>query len=775
MKPIKKFLFLLCIFYACSAMCQTRDENLKFGDDAFADGDYYSASTYYFSILQQDTSDVSIAFKYAESCRLFNDYKSSEKWYAYVSNSSKSKEYPLALFYLALMNKSNGRYSEARNNFYSYYNAHKSDDNYFKKKAKKLVHDTIPVLIEHLSQNVNSPYDEFGALQLGDTALIYSALRPNSTEEFEYLLPNFYLSEIYRSKNTMAGWSKSKELPSKIDNKETNNANIAYSPDHKRMYFSRCSPEKIVDMKCAIYFSEFKSGKWQEPVKLNNKINLDNFTSTQPAVETLDDGNEVLYFVSDRPGGIGKNDIWYSIYKNGKYSDPVNLGNIVNTPGDEISPYYYNATKTLYFSSDWHNGLGGYDIFKTKGNLNEWAIPQNMGFPINTSYNDLYFTVNEVDTDGYFTSNRPGSFFIKGETCCNDIWSYEWQKPKVIKHDTLAITQPDTINYERSIKDLLPLTLYFHNDIPDPASPDTLTKLDYKTTLADYIDMREIYEDEYSKGLRSGDKTKAIKDIDEFFDDYVAIGFSKLEQMSQWLLKDLQKGKNVKITVKGFCSPLQTSEYNIRLAKRRISSLINYFRDYNHGVFVNYINGTSPDGGKLEIHEDPVGKSQANSLVSDNPYDQRNSIYSRAAALERKIQIIMYQSGDSLKSMKKNPEITFIEDLHDFGKVAEGEKKVFSFTFQNTGQSDLIISGVETSCGCTISDFPKDPILPGAKGQINILFDSKDELGKKEETITVYSNTLKPKKELTIVAEVIAAPKQQAPKQKTNQQQQKKK
>jgi hypothetical protein len=760
---------------------QSREDNLKQGDAAFADGDYYSASTYYLPVLKQDTNDISVAYKYAESCRLFNDYKNSEKWYAYVNKSGKSKEYPLALFYLALMNKSNGRYTEAHDNFLSYYTAHNKDKNYYSEKAlheadaceyaKKLMRDTVGVLITHLRENVNTPYDEFGAVQLGDTALIYSALRPNATEEFDYLLPNFDLAKIYKSKMTMAGWSKGKELPVKFNNKEFNDVDVAYSPDHKRMYFTRCTPEKIVNMKCAIYMSELKAGKWQEPVKLNDKINMEGYTSTQPTVEEMDDGSEVLYFVSDRPGGMGKNDIWYSIYKNGKYFDPANLGSIVNTPGDEMSPYYYNKTKTLYFSSDWHSGLGGFDIFRTKGGLNEWTPPQNMGYPINTSYNDMYFTVDEVDSDGYFTSNRPGSFFIKGETCCNDIWSYEWLKPKAAKHDTLVVTKPDTVNYEKSIKDLLPLTLYFHNDIPDPVSPDTLTKLDYKTTLADYIDMKETYENEYSNGLKGNDKTKAIKDIDEFFDNYVASGFGKLEQMSQWLLKDLQKGKNVKITVKGFCSPLQTTEYNIRLAKRRISSLINYFRDYNNGVFVKYMNGTSPDRGVLEIHEDPVGKSQANPLVSDNPHDQRNSIYSRAAALERKIQIIMYQSGDSLKSMKKKPEITFTEDMHDFGKVTEGEKKVFSFTFQNTGQADLIISGVETSCGCTVSDFPKDPVLPGAKGQINILFDSKEELGKKDETITVYSNTPKPKKELTIVAEVVSAP----PKNTNQQKQQPKK
>lgn len=369
----------------------------------------------------------------------------------------------------------------------------------------------------------------------------------------------------------------------------------------------------------------------------------------------------------------------------------------------------------------------------------------------------MYFTINEIDTDGYFTSNRPGSFYIKGETCCNDIWSYEWQKPRKVKIDTIVF-KPDTVNYEQSIKDLLPLALYFHNDIPDPASTDTVTKLNYKTTLAEYIEMKEFYEKEYSKGLKGNDKTKAINDIDEFFDNYVSSGFSKLKQFSEWLLKDLQKGKDIKITVKGYCSPLHTTEYNINLARRRISSLINYFRNYEYGVFIKYMEGTSSDGGKLEIHEDPVGKSQANPLVSDNPNDQRNSIYSRAAALERKIQIIMYQSKDSVTTVKKYPEIIFAENLHDFGKITKGDKKVYSFVFHNTGEADLIIAGVETSCGCAVSDFPKDPVIPGAKGQINILFDSKDELGEKKSTITVYSNAQINKKELIIVSEVVPAP-----------------
>ncbi|HNW99224.1 MAG TPA: DUF1573 domain-containing protein [Bacteroidales bacterium] len=764
---MRKILFFIICLNSLPLLAQTTDENLKFGDDAFADGDYYSASTYYYSVLSGDTTNIELAYKYAESCRLFNDYRQAEKWYQVVYESKETEKYPLALFYLALMNKNNGEYSTAKNNFYKYYNKNKKEDSYYTQKAlhevescdfaMKLVKDTVSVLIEHLTENVNTPYSEFGALQLGDTSLVYSALRPNSADEYQDILPNFYLSRIYSSKNTIAGWSKGREFPYIINNKESNNANITYTPIHKKIFFSRCSVDKISDMKCVIYVTEFANGKWQKPVKLDDRINAPGYTSTQPSYSKLDDGREVLYFVSNMPGGYGKYDIWFSVINKGSYNAPLNLGNNINTPGDEISPFYYKEKNTLFFSSDWYNGLGGYDIFKSKGTLNEWEIPENMGFPINTSYNDLYFSVNENDTDGYFTSNRPGSFYIKGETCCNDIWSYEWLNKKKIKKDSVKIVEvkKDTVDYEQNIKDLLPLTLYFHNDIPDPGSRDTFTRLNYKTTLAAYIEMKEIYEKEYSKGLKGTDEAKAINDIQEFFSNYVENGFEKLQKMTDWLLRDLQKGNEVKITVKGFCSPLHTTEYNTKLAKRRISSLKNYFNEYENGIFLKYLNGTSADGGKLIIHEEPVGELQSNKFVSDNPNDERNSIYSRAAALERKIQIIMYESKDSVEKKNILPEIKFVNNSYDFGTVTKGEKKVYSFVFRNTGEASLIIAGVETSCGCTVSDFPKDPILPGESQQINILFDSHDELGIKSETITVYSNAKNSKVELKMNANVV--------------------
>ncbi len=766
---------IICLFFIVFAvnsviLAQTAEESLRFGDAAFADGDYYSASLYFGQLILQDSSNMSLAYKYAESCRLFNDYIQAEKWYSKVHESAKNSDYPLALFWMGWMQKSNAKYTDARNSFFLYSEKHSKDNDFYSRKAKheiescefakKFVKDTVAVLIEHLGENINTPYSEFAAFQLGDTALVFSTLRPYMSEENEFLLPNVYLSKVFISKNSIAGWALAKEWKSKINGKETNNANTAFTKEHKKIYFSRCSPSKYAEIECSIYMIEFLNGKWQNPVKLNDKINPSGYSSTQPTISKIDSlGIEVLYFTSNRPGGFGKNDIWYSMIKNGKLGDPVNLGSFINTEGDEIAPFYDNKTNALFFSSDWHKGLGGYDVFKSEGALNEWTFPENIGFPLNTSYNDIYFTVNENDSDGYFTSNRPGSYYIKGETCCNDIYSYEWQKKKniIVKKDSLVVLK-DTVNYEQSIKDLLPLTLYFHNDIPSPASWDTVTKLNYKTTLADYIQMKDIYKGEYAKGLVGNSSMKAEQDIEEFFNNYVSNGFIKLEQVSVWLLKDLQKGREVNITVKGYCSPLNTTAYNVNLAKRRISSLKNYFAEYNYGIFKPYLNGTSADGGKLNIYEDPVGESMANAFVSDNPNDQRNSIYSRGAALERKIQIIMYESLDTLEKKIKKPDIKFLQTVHNFGNINSGTKKVASFTFQNTGNSDLIITGAETSCGCVVSDFPVNAILPGASGQINVLLDTKDELGTKNETITVYTNSVNPKIELYITAEVLLAP-----------------
>jgi hypothetical protein len=116
-------------------------------------------------------------------------------------------------------------------------------------------------------------------------------------------------------------------------------------------------------------------------------------------------------------------------------------------------------------------------------------------------------------------------------------------------------------------------------------------------------------------------------------------GYLKLTQFSEYLLTELNEGKTVEITITGFASPLHKEEYNRRLSARRISSIKNYIAQYNNGVFLTYLNSK-----KLIIKSAPKGKTMASKLVSDNLQDKRNSVYSIAASLERKIQITEYKS-----------------------------------------------------------------------------------------------------------------------------------
>jgi hypothetical protein len=767
------FAFSLSLFlcsFATVAYSQTFEENILYGDESFSELDYYGAAQYYNNALKLDSSSIKASWKYAEACRMFNNYKDAERYYMKVLDNDKNKKYPLCRFWLALMQKSNGDYNGAGENFRLYADENKAKDDYYSQKAKveinacelarKITQSPLDVSIDHLlDAKVNTPYSEFNAVQLGDTAILFSALRPVVLGDIETFIPNTYASKIYIGWATQAGWSRVKEVEPKINLADYHNANVAISANQSKLYFTRGKMSNNPQLKTDIWFAANKNGKWGKPVKLNEKINLEGFTATQPALAEYKD-YDVLYFVSDRPGGFGKLDIWYSIIKNGKYGDPVNLGSIINTPGDEITPFYRDSVQTLFFSSDWHPGLGGFDIFRSEGALNQWKTPENIGYPLNTSYNDIYFTINQVDNDGYFTSNRPGSLYIKSETCCNDIYYYEWrptQRIEIVQKKEVK----DTVDLEASIKQLLPLTLYFHNDEPDPNSTAISSKKNYKTTLSEYYDMKETYEVEYSKGLTGTAAQKAKKDIEDFFEDYVGHGFSQLKLFSQLLLMDLERGSRVKIMIKGYCSPLHSTEYNINLAKRRISSLRNYIYQFNEGVFLPYLDSTATNGGKLILLEDPIGENQSSPFVSDNPNDKRNSVYSRAAAFERKIQIILYESDPGKQTnAPKVPEMTFKETSTTFGTVVQGNNISHPFVFTNTGKADLIISSVEISCECTYVDYPREPIPPGKSGAVNILIKTADEEpGSYTQIVTVMSNATNGKIMLMLNDDIVPANK----------------
>jgi outer membrane protein OmpA-like peptidoglycan-associated protein len=166
--------------------------------------------------------------------------------------------------------------------------------------------------------------------------------------------------------------------------------------------------------------SVYDGKAWTQPATLGFQGKDDLFTNTHPAV-AAEDSLDVVYFSSDRPGGMGGRDLWFvEVRRDGSSSEPVNLGSAVNTIDDEITPFFLK--NKLYFSSTGHIGIGGFDVFVSSGMRMGWSKPQNLGYPLNSGADDFYFTKGESAKTYYFVSNRPGIIGLKSATCCDDIF-----------------------------------------------------------------------------------------------------------------------------------------------------------------------------------------------------------------------------------------------------------------------------------------------------------------------------------------------------------------
>lgn len=183
---------------------------------------------------------------------------------------------------------------------------------------------------------------------------------------------------------------------------------VTITIDNKHLYLSICEFTRINNQpykNCDLYTSSLINDKWTAPINMGPNINGKNTWEGQPSISA--DG-KILYFASAREGGYGGLDIYYSVKDaNGNWSKAVNLGNTINTSGNEKSPFIHTDSQTLYFSSDGHIGMGGFDIFYSKqDDFGKWSMPVNIGFPINTEEDDLGFVVSTDGKKAYFSSNK---------------------------------------------------------------------------------------------------------------------------------------------------------------------------------------------------------------------------------------------------------------------------------------------------------------------------------------------------------------------------------
>lgn len=712
------YLVIIIAFASFSVHSQNNlKKYLDFAKEQYDKGDYYYALEYYQKALDIDSSTIDILWSYAETLRAYKDYRNAEYYYAKVYDRESAQIYPSSLLNWGLMQKQNGKYEEALATFKKakkkYY---KNKKGYLYRKSKKEIQstlwaksaivDTADVSIAPLPETVNTKNSEFGHGIYNDD-LIFSSLRADSISAMEEVYSTEYHTNIYKSAFTDNKFEESSRIEALFMDK-LNTGNGAYSLDGRRFYFSMCEDDGY-NYRCKIMVAQYNNGNWTYIDSLGQIINEPGANTTMPCIASIK-GEETLIFASNREDSKGGLDLYYSKIRNGNQFSKVRSLKAANTLDNDVTPWWDDSLQRLYYSTSWHNGFGGHDIFYLPYTT-KFEKPINAGLPFNSPANDLYFFKNS-DTS-YITSNRIGVMYSKNPTCCSDI--FELKPPIKIVPPTPEETLAD-------LNKRLPVTLYFHNDIPNPDSWSKTTDVNYIHSYNDYTAMLDKYKKEYSQGLKGEKADEAKEDIETFFIEYVDKGVADLELFRDLLLKELDNGAKIQITVKGFASPLAKTNYNVNLTKRRIASLVNYLHEYNGGVFVKYLDNNAENGGRVIFSEVPFGEYTANQLTSDNPNDVKNSVYSRAAAKERKIEI---QSVSYFEEDREFPLVTS-KPVVDMGDSKQGDLLKVQFEVKNASDQPIVIESFRAPCECTNAEISQTTLNPNETAIVSMTVDTKE-------------------------------------------------
>ena len=340
-----------------------------------------------------------------------------------------------------------------------------------------------------------------------------------------------------------------------------------------------------------LYYSEYDGYEWSEPKPLPGKINRNDSWESQPSLSS--DG-KLLFFASDRPGGYGGSDIWYAVRNSdGTWRDPVNMGPTINTSKNERSPFLHTDSKTLYFSSNGHDGLGGQDIFYSKLDpKRQWTVPVNIGYPINTENDEVDFFVSLDGKTGYFSSNNYGD----QDWNIYQIELYEEARPHtmVIVKGNVTADEGDLENAVVEIRDTnanvistgvisvaqgkYAVAAEVNHDKPQPLILN-VKKEGYS------FDTQIIKPEEITEEVEIVEKDAEVKAVEtgkvcDLRDIYYETNDYSLTQESKMLLalfiEFLRENPTVKVEIQGHTDNVGRDDDNLLLSENRAKSVYDY-------------------------------------------------------------------------------------------------------------------------------------------------------------------------------------------------------
>ncbi|WP_158266924.1 OmpA family protein [Chitinophaga niastensis] len=416
--------------------------------------DYYSAAQYYnkalgtFKIKPEQVLPYTLAdaappsgklkdyqqvvARLAESYRLFNDYGNAETWYSQVVGFN-NPAYPQARYWYAICLRANGKYDQALEQFNKFKQSYTAADEYSTRTPLEIASCEFALseasrqprfTIVKTAGNVNEGGANYAPVILNEGSLMFTSSRaenpplPTNAKTAEdkkkqVKKGNPYVNDLYIATGNGNTFDFSQKL--KIPTAKGFEQGVsAVTPDGNTLYLTRWT-EKGGTKLAAIYISTHQNGTWSEPKILGDNVNVAGYNSMQPFVTA--DGKYLL-FASNRPGGMGKNDLWYCIMNNGTPGGARNMGTAINTKDEEQAPFYDEEKNLLVFSTDGRVGLGGLDFFQSEGDFGTWSTPVNMGRPLNSPKDDIYYTaLNNTHpfAAGFISSDRES-------ICCLEVF-----------------------------------------------------------------------------------------------------------------------------------------------------------------------------------------------------------------------------------------------------------------------------------------------------------------------------------------------------------------
>jgi outer membrane protein OmpA-like peptidoglycan-associated protein/tetratricopeptide (TPR) repeat protein len=449
MKKISITVLAFCLI--ANLQAQVVYDYLRAADNYFAKKDWASAAEYYEKYLGTNggkakgdsynpytidakakktaatSSKEQAIYNLAESYRLLNYPSKAETPYRQTVEQSKNR-FPLAEYYYATVLRSLEKFEEAEKTFQSFLAGYSTTDQWSEAAKREILNlqfiqkelkkkDLTLYKISKAGSDLNPEGANYSPVWMTPNTILFTSTRADNSADKN----NVHANRIYQASYT-EGSPGGVSLASIPQQKDMQQGTPSLSPDGTAIYLTRWS---VADGRknSSIWFSRKAGNSWGEPVMMNASINEAGYNSQQPFI--MADGKTLL-FASNKPGGSGGFDLWSAtIDMNGTASNVQNLGSRINTSFDEQAPYYHAASNSMIFSSNGRVGMGGYDFFQSKGQLANLSEPVNLGYPVNSVKDDIYFVSRgdskNILADVLLSSDRSAA-------CCLELFSLKKEK-----------------------------------------------------------------------------------------------------------------------------------------------------------------------------------------------------------------------------------------------------------------------------------------------------------------------------------------------------------